>query len=129
MAAGVRKGCVAVFARSDADHASERLVVLAETRANDPEACALRQQINEAAVDVIGLPADEILLVPPNSVLKTSSGRIRRAASDEAYERGLKGVPAPPTWQPVLRLGMAALRARLTKDLQRTVRWTFAGCC
>jgi len=128
--AGVRKGCVAVFASTDPENAGERLVVLAETRAIDPVTCAaLRQKINEAAVDVIGLPADEIVLVPPNSVLKTSSGKIRRAATRDAYERGLIGAPVPPAWQTVFHLGMAALRARITEDLQRTARWAFAGWC
>ncbi|MFZ4535562.1 AMP-binding protein [Propionivibrio sp.] len=128
--AGVRKGCVAVFASADPLTASERLVVLAETRVTDPKLrAALSQRINEAAVDVIGLPADEIVLAPPNSVLKTSSGKIRRAASREAYEKGTMARPPPPAWQPLLRLGLAALRARLKGWLQRAMRWIFAGWC
>jgi acyl carrier protein len=128
--AGVRKGCVAVFASADPANASERLVVLAETRETDPVTCeALRQKINEAAVDVIGMPADEIVLAPANSVLKTSSGKIRRAASRDAYERGLIGVLAPPAWQTMAQLGMAALRAKITEGLERTTRWMFGAWC
>jgi 1-acyl-sn-glycerol-3-phosphate acyltransferase len=127
---GVRKGCVAVFASADPANASERLVVLAETRETDPAACAaLRQQINEVAVDVIGMPADEIVLAPANSVLKTSSGKIRRAASRDAFERGLIGVPAPAAWQTMAQLGAAALRAKITEGLQRTARWLFGAWC
>jgi hypothetical protein len=40
---------------------------------------------------VIGMPADEVVLAPLNSVLKTSSGKIRRNASRDAFERGLIG--------------------------------------
>jgi 1-acyl-sn-glycerol-3-phosphate acyltransferase len=128
--AGVRKGCVAVFASADRSNATERLVVLAETRETDPATCeALRQKINEAAVDVIGMPADEVVLAPPNSVLKTSSGKIRRAASRDAYEQGLIGAQAPPAWQSVLRLGLAALRARLGGWLTNALRRIFAGWC
>jgi 1-acyl-sn-glycerol-3-phosphate acyltransferase len=128
--AGVRKGCVAVFASSDPANASERLIVLAETRETDPAICeVLRQKINEAAVDVIGMPADEIVLAPANSVLKTSSGKIRRAASRDAYERELIGVLAPPAWQTMALLGTAALRAKITEWLKRTVRWLFGAWC
>jgi hypothetical protein len=84
---GVRKGCVAVFASTDPANATERLVVMAETRERDPAAReALRQKINEATPRrCIGMPADEIVLAPPHGVLKTSSGKIRRAASREAF--------------------------------------------
>ncbi|MBL8375711.1 AMP-binding protein, partial [Accumulibacter sp.] len=58
--AGVRRGCVAVFASRDPVNAMERLVVLAETREDDPgRREALRQKINEVAVEAIGMPADE----------------------------------------------------------------------
>ena len=128
--AGVRKGCVAVFASADPGNATERLVVLAETRETDPVTCeALRQKINEVAVDVIGMPADEIVLAPANSVLKTSSGKIRRAASRDAFERGLIGVLAPPAWQTMAQLGTAALRAKIAEGLQRTARWLFGAWC
>ena len=34
---------------------------------------------------IIGTPADDIMLAPPGTVLKTSSGKIRRAATKERY--------------------------------------------
>ena len=86
---GIRKGCVAVFGSKDARSGTERVVVLAETRVADPGVReALRTRINELAISLIGTPADEIVLAQPYTVLKTSSGKIRRAASREAYERG-----------------------------------------
>jgi acyl carrier protein len=128
--AGVRKGCVAVFASADPRNATERLIVLAETRETDPATCeALRQKINEVAVDVIGMPADEIVLAPANSVLKTSSGKIRRAASREAYENEMIGMPAPAAWQTMALLGAAALRARIVEGIGRAARWLFGAWC
>ena len=35
-----------------------------------------------------GLPPDEVVLAPPGAVRKTSSGKIRRSATREAYVRG-----------------------------------------
>lgn len=127
---GVRKGCVAVFASKDALNASERLVVLAETREEEASALeALREKINAAAIDAIGMPADEIVLAPPNSVLKTSSGKIRRNASRDAYENGLIGAPTAPARQQMLRLGIASLRARLGEAARRFGRRVYGLWC
>lgn len=139
---GIRKGCVAVFAGSDASAAGEKLVVLAETRAEDEGTlAALRQRINEVAVETLGLPADEIVLAPPNSVLKTSSGKIRRNASREAYQQGLIGEKVNSAysaysahsahsarWQR-LRLGAAILRARVEQWGPHAARMAFAAWC
>jgi 1-acyl-sn-glycerol-3-phosphate acyltransferase len=127
---GVRRGCVAVFASTDPANATERLVVLAETREQDPGLReTLRQAINAAAVDTIGMPADEVVLAPLNSVLKTSSGKIRRNASREAFERGLIGASVIPDRQQLWRLGVASLRARLAESVGRFTRRTFGVWC
>ena len=89
---GVRRGCVAVFGSPDPDSGTERLVVLAETRETGAaEQNALRARIVEATVAVLGEPPDDVVLAPPHTVLKTSSGKIRRAACRELYESGRVG--------------------------------------
>jgi 1-acyl-sn-glycerol-3-phosphate acyltransferase len=110
---GLRKGCVAVFGCGDAASGSERLVVLAETR--EQEAAArrgLQQASNRVALDLTGVPPDDIVLAPPHSVLKTSSGKIRRAASRELYERGEVGQPQRAVGRQLLRLLQAAVQAQ-----------------
>jgi 1-acyl-sn-glycerol-3-phosphate acyltransferase len=112
--AGIRKGCVAVFGSLDPGTATERLVVVAETRAQSlPEREQLRRTLNVVSVDVIGMPPDDIVLVPPHSVLKTSSGKIRRLASREAYERGTLAQSPGRPWLQAARLGGHALFARV----------------
>lgn len=89
---GIRKGRVAAFASSDPGSGTERLVLIAETREKDPTMLEqLRHQINVIATDLAESPPDDVVLAPPNSVLKTSSGKVRRAASRELYERGQIG--------------------------------------
>ncbi len=127
---GVRKGCVAVFASTDPANATERLVVMAETREQDEAVReALRQRINEAAIDVIGMPADEIMLAPPHSVMKTSSGKIRRAASREAFERGEVGRPQAPAWWQMAKLMLAAASQRLTFAARQAGRGLYGAWC
>jgi len=116
---GIRKGCVAVFGSIDAASGTERVVVLAETRETEAGALqALRRSINERAIDLIGLPADDIVLAPPHTVLKTSSGKIRRAASREYYESGAGSARPAPVWLQFARLARASLLPELRRQLR-----------
>ena len=84
---GIREGRVAVFGSYDTGSGTERLIVLAECREeNDERRTTLGRDINGIVTDLTGAPADDVVLAPPNTVLKTSSGKIRRAASREVYE-------------------------------------------
>ena len=72
--AGVRKGCVAVFGTQDPRRGTERLVVLAETRETEPAVLAeLHQRVEAAATPLLDAPPEEVVLVPPHTVPKTSS--------------------------------------------------------
>jgi 1-acyl-sn-glycerol-3-phosphate acyltransferase len=104
---GIRKGNVAVFGSPDRATGTERLVVAAETRETDPAAQErLGDAIREASLAVLGVPPDDVVVSHRHIVLKTSSGKIRRAGSRELYESG--GVAAPrAVWLQVLRLTLA----------------------
>ena len=111
---GVRKGCVAVFGTKDAQAGTERLVVLAETRETDAAVReALRESIGRASVEMLGEPPDDIVLAPPHTVLKTSSGKIRRSASRELYEGGHVGAASRAVWWQIARLTFSGLVAEL----------------
>ncbi len=125
---GIRKGCVAVFASPDPATGSERLVVVAETRATGAAAHAqLRRALNDAAIDVIGMPPDEIVLAPPHAVLKTSSGKIRRLASRQAYEQGTLARPVALPWLHGARFLAGALAARARVGARRAAAWTYGA--
>ncbi len=85
----VRKGCVAIFGVEDLGRGTERLVVVAESRATDPISLArIRAAIVVVCAELIAAAPDEIVIAPPGTVLKTSSGKIRRAATRDLYQRG-----------------------------------------
>ena len=124
--AGVRRGCVAVFGSKDAAAGTERVVVLAEMREGDASRRIdvdrdLKRMINELAVSLIGAPADDIVLAPPATVPKTSSGKIRRVAAREFYERGPSSVKPSAVWLQFLRLFLAGAGPQLRRGL-RTFR-------
>jgi len=111
--AGVRKGCVAVFGSPDPNSGTERLIVLAETNLNKGEEReALKEAIFRKTVEVLGEPPDEVMLAPIHTVLKTSSGKIRRSASRELYESGLIGGRSQGVWRQVIRLSWQAALAK-----------------
>jgi len=123
---GVRRGCVAAFGSADPVAGTERLVVLAETRGGDAGAQErLRGAIARAVADTIGEPPDEVVLVPPHAVLKTSSGKVRRAACRAAYEAGRIEAAQPGAGLQLLRLAGGGLRAQLARAAATAGRAAF----
>jgi acyl carrier protein len=114
--AGIRRGCVAVFGSQDAVGGTERVVVLAETREKDVSSLEnLRKQINGLAIGLIGAPVDDIVLAPPHTVPKTSSGKIRRVAAREYYERGPSAVKPSAVWWQFVKLVAAGFGPQLRR--------------
>ena len=112
--AAVAQGRVAVFASPDPALGTERLVLVAETRLQDEQAlAALRGRIIALAADLLGVPPDEVVLAGPGSVLKTTSGKIRRAATRERYKAGKLGQPEHGLRWQVARFALSGARLRL----------------
>lgn len=117
----IRKGRVAVFGASSSQSGTERLIILAETRKKDPATLEkLRKRINEVSVDLLGDPADDIVIAPPNTVLKTSSGKVRRSACRELYEQDFIGKTQVPVWRQILRLLITSIIPQI-KRMRRYV--------
>lgn len=117
---GVRKGCVAVFASLDPRTGTERLVVMAETRLTDPHQLdVLRRSIVDGSQSILDLPPDDIVLTPPHTVPKTSSGKIRRSAARALYETGETGGSVHRTSWQVARLLLASALPRLHRARRR----------
>ncbi len=116
---GMRKGCVAVFASTDPTAGTERMVVLAETRETKVDALnSLRDQIIARSIALLGEPPDDVMLVPPQTVLRTSSGKIRRAASRELYEQGALATQRRAVWWQLVRLTWAGVLPQLRRTLR-----------
>ena len=116
---GIRKNAVAVFA-SRGEGPAEDLIVLAETRERDPaRRQALQEQIDALSLQLTGSRPEHIVLAPPRSVLKTSSGKIRRVECRQLYEQGAftdSGVQRRRYWRQRMRLGLRAGRTLLRRS-------------
>jgi 1-acyl-sn-glycerol-3-phosphate acyltransferase len=125
---GVRKGCVVVFGARDPRRGTERVVVLAETRETEPAVLAqLRKQIEEAAAPLLDAPPDEIVLAPPRTIPKTSSGKLRRASARQLFEHGELLLRPQPLWRQVLRLGIAGLGPQLRRAMRISGDYLYAS--
>jgi 1-acyl-sn-glycerol-3-phosphate acyltransferase len=104
---GIRKGCIVAFGTKDEGSGTEKLVVVAEVRPADAArkaviAAAVTEQISRG----LGLPPDRVELVPPGSIPKTSSGKLRREETKQLFLRGQLSEAKPPGWMQIARLGI-----------------------
>src|SRR5690606_32177620 len=65
----------------------------------------------------------------PGTVLKTSSGKIRRAASRELYEQGGIGRPPRAVWLQVARLTASSLLRQAAQGMRQAASTCYAGYC
>jgi 1-acyl-sn-glycerol-3-phosphate acyltransferase len=125
---GIRNGCVAVFGCADAASGTERLVVLAEVRPRiGGTPAGLREAVAHAVSGTVGEPPDDVVLAPPHTVLKTSSGKVRRSACRALYESGRASFASAPLYRQVLRLALGGAGTRIRVAATGLGRLLFAG--
>ena len=74
---GVRAGCVAAVGVASASRGTERVVVVAETKVAADEHPQLARRVREA-LRLRGIAVDEVVLVEPGAIPRTTSGKVRR---------------------------------------------------
>lgn len=82
---GVRKGNVIAFGQ-EGRSGKQHIVVVAETRLE--QMGGLESEIRSRITEEIGVPANHVVLVPPATVPKTSSGKLQRSACRASFEAG-----------------------------------------
>jgi acyl carrier protein len=125
---GVRKGGVAAFGSPDPENGTERLIVMAETKETNAEARArIVAAAHEVVTAIAGSAADDIVLVPPRGVPKTSSGKVRRSSAKELYETGRTDVKQHGVWLQIARLAVSSAGHTATGFLRRLGDTLYAG--
>jgi fatty-acyl-CoA synthase len=86
---GIRKGCVAAFGAMNAELGTEQMVIVAESHWQSPESLTrLTEQVVRQVTLALGVPPDDVLIVKPHTIPKTSSGKLQRSACKQAYLQG-----------------------------------------
>lgn len=126
---GTRKGGIAVFGSPDPESGTERLIVAVETEVakaepDDLRRLSLQQEVLKVASELLEGPPDHILLVPPRSIPKTSSGKIRRSTCRELYERHEFGRHRPVALQ-LLRLTGSAVSPGFASTMRSVMNFGY----
>ncbi len=118
---GARPGCAVAASWLPDGGATERVVLLVEIARDCPEADreALPERCRAAVVAATGVCPEDVVALPPDTLPRTSSGKLRRR---EALRQWLAGELRPPravtrvlVVGAVARSALAFARARLTR--------------
>jgi 1-acyl-sn-glycerol-3-phosphate acyltransferase len=125
--AGVAANGAVLFSAFDPVRGTERLVIALETTMKpEPGRQALISATQELAADHLESAVDDIVLMMPGAIPRTESGKVRRAALREAYERGLSAGRLVSPREQVLRLQATAFAGRLRRALRHASDWLYA---
>lgn len=112
--AGVRQGSVIAFGVNDEKTGTEQLIVVAETKErSNAKRAQLAEQIKAALSAAIDAVPDQVVMVAPRTVPKTSSGKLQRAACKNMYLQGKLNRFHTPAWMQVTKLGLQWLARKI----------------
>lgn len=120
---GVRTGCVVAFGLPDAASGTEKLVVAAEIR-NPADSERIASDITRAVSEAIGVPPDRVELLPPHSIPKTSSGKLRRSDTRQLFMDAKLGKKTQPVWMQIGKLAAYGALPRIFAWLRKGVTRT-----
>ena len=114
---GVRTGCAVAVSWLPEGADGEIMALLVEAAREVPESefSGIAEGCRAAVRAATGLTADVVEIVPPGTLPRTSSGKLRR---QEALRRHLRGELSPPS--PVTPLGLAGAMLRSSLAMPRT---------
>jgi len=122
-AEGIRKGCIVAFGLRDEASGTEKLLVVAESRERDNvRRAAIAAAITENVARGLGLPPDRVELIPPGSIPKTSSGKLRREETKRLLLEGKLNAGKPPAWLQLARLAVASAARTVGADVWAVLR-------
>jgi fatty-acyl-CoA synthase len=102
---GIRQGCVVAFGATNISQGTEQLIVVAETQ---EQRLAIHEKIIDEVIEnittALGEPPDRVVLVPPKTIPKTSSGKLQRSACKDLYLQGKLSRRSTPPWLQLSKL-------------------------
>jgi hypothetical protein len=120
---GIRKGCIVAFGLKDEGSGTEKLMVVAETRERDASRRAIiASSITDLVTQGLGLPPDRVELIPPGSIPKTSSGKLRREETKQLYLAGTLSASRAPAWLQIARLGTKGALRNFARGIVSAVK-------
>lgn len=89
---GLREGCFAAFGIPDPENGTESVVIVSELRDSATDnSDEIKTEIERQVSTRLGLSLGDVVLVPPGTLTKTSSGKRRHRHFRRLYEQGALG--------------------------------------
>lgn len=82
---GIRKGNVVAFGLGGFGDGPERVVVAAESKATHEQHAEIEKAVKARVLQLVGVKVDEVLLLEPGALPKTSSGKLQRRKTRQMY--------------------------------------------
>lgn len=115
---GVRRGCAVAFGVKDLQQGTEKFIIVAETNVTEEKSRReISSKITHDVTQVLGIPPDEVLMVPPRTIPKTSSGKLRRSSMLQAYVQGRIKRKKAPIWMQFIKLKSSSWFIKLKHSL------------
>ncbi len=125
--AGVRTGCVIAFGARDPHSGTEKFILVAEIQqATDSQREKIHAAITARITATIGLSPDHVLLVPVNTVPKTSSGKLQRSMCKQRYLDAQLVKTKHPVWLQIGKLFLQRVSHHLKHLLNQLWRGLYA---
>lgn len=124
---GVRKGGVIAFGLQDTTKGTEKIILVAEKQAQTSRASdEIIADISGKISEQLGIPPDHVFLVAPNTIPKTSSGKLQRSELKKQYLAGQLGKTAAPGWRQILKLVLSSIGKRMLHGCGRILKSIYA---
>lgn len=124
---GIRKGCVAAFEVTNQEYGTGQLVIVAETKVKDKtERQHIIDEIQNSIASSLDIVPDQVVLVDPHAVPKTSSGKLQRALCKKWYEEGRLGKKQIPAFLQMAKLFGAAMLQKCIKASALLFRFIYS---
>lgn len=125
---GIRQGCVIAFGISDVQKGTEKLIVVAETNeTKEKEREQIRENVIEKIVTALDIVPDQVVLVKPRIIPKTSSGKLQRSACKNMYLEGQLTKTLLPAWAQIAKLGAQWAGVKIKRALVFTGKLLFTA--
>lgn len=123
---GVRQGCVTAFSVSNTSRGTEKLIILAETKEKNKEKRRhIKDTIQEAISDTLDIAPDQIILLGPHIIPKTSSGKLQRAAAKKMFLKNQLKPSLIPPWFQIVKLFLQSIGHQFMFGLKCLARLLF----
>lgn len=127
---GVRKGCVAAFGTHDIKKGTEKLILVAESKEQEKETrLIITDQISNQVTEALGIPPDEVIIVSPGIIPKTSSGKLQRSQCKHLYEQGKLLNKKMPMWLQISKLSIKGFFKKIKDCITTGLQFIYTLYC